>query len=83
VLSIAFVLAVVTSSVPRTVLFKIFSGLAHHISNTQLVPFISNMHTALWCLTAISIVGAFVALARPKQAKQPSVAEVEPQPQLT
>ena len=57
VLSIAFVLAVVTSSVPRTVLFKVFSGLAHHISNTQLTPFISNMHTALWCLTAVSILG--------------------------
>jgi hypothetical protein len=41
------------------------------------------MHTALWCLTAISIVGAFVALARPKQAKQPVVVEAEPQPQLT
>jgi EmrB/QacA subfamily drug resistance transporter len=83
VLSIAFVLAVITSAVPKTVLFKVFSGLANHISNTQLVPFLSNMHTALWCLTAISIVGAFVALARPKQAKQPVVVEAEPQPQLT
>jgi hypothetical protein len=74
---------VITSAVPKTVLFKVFSGLANHISNTQLVPFLSNMHTALWCLTAISILGAFVALARPKQAKQPVVVEAEPQPQLT
>ena len=50
VISIAFVLAVVTSSVPKTVLFKVFSGLANHISNAQLAPFIANMHTALWCL---------------------------------
>jgi hypothetical protein len=66
VMSIAFVLAVVTSSVPKTVLFKVFSGLANHISNSQLDPFISNMHTALWCLAAFSAVGVFVAAARPK-----------------
>jgi MFS family permease len=66
VISIAFVLAVVTSSVPKTVLFKVFSGLANHISNTQLDPFISNMHLALWCLAAVSLVGAVVAAARPK-----------------
>jgi len=66
VISIAFVIAVVTSAVPKTVLFKVFSGLANHISNAQLSPFIANMHTALWCLTAVSLVGAFVAAARPK-----------------
>ena len=55
VISIAFVLAVVTSAVPKTVLFKVFSGLANHISNTQLTPFLANMHTALWCLSAVSV----------------------------
>jgi EmrB/QacA subfamily drug resistance transporter len=69
VISIAFVLAVVTSSVPKTVLFKVFSGLANHISNAQLDPFISNMHLALWCLASISLVGAFVAAARPKHSQ--------------
>ena len=68
VISIAFVLAVVTSAVPKAVLFKVFSGLANHISNAQLHPFIANMHTALWCLAAISVVGALVAAARPKHA---------------
>ncbi len=72
VISIAFVIAVVTSSVPKTVLFKVFSGLANHISNAELTPFISNMHTALWCLSAISIVGAFVAAARPKHVQTPA-----------
>jgi EmrB/QacA subfamily drug resistance transporter len=66
VISIAFVLAVVTSAVPKTVLFKVFSGLANHISNAELQPFISNMHTALWTLAAVSVVGAFVAAARPR-----------------
>ncbi len=69
VLSIAFVLAVITSSVPKEVLFKVFSGLANHISTAQLNPFIANMHLALWCLAAISIVGAAVAAARPSHAQ--------------
>jgi EmrB/QacA subfamily drug resistance transporter len=69
VISIAFVLAVVTSSVPKSVLFAVFSGLANHISNAQLVPFMSNMHTALWCLAAISIVGAAISAARPAHVK--------------
>jgi EmrB/QacA subfamily drug resistance transporter len=77
VISIAFVLAVVTSSVPKDVLFKVFSGLANHISNAQLTPFIANMHTALWVLCGISILGAFVAAARPKHAGEP-VAAVKP-----
>jgi EmrB/QacA subfamily drug resistance transporter len=66
VISIAFVLAVVTSSVPKVVLFRVFSGLANHISNAQLDPFISNMHSALWTLAAVSVIGAFVAAARPR-----------------
>jgi MFS family permease len=66
VLSIAFVLAVVTSAVPKNVLLSVFSGLANHISVTQLQPFIGNMHTALWTLAAVSLLGAFVAAARPK-----------------
>ena len=67
VISIAFVLAVVTSAVPKNVLFKVFSGLANHISTAQLTPFIANMHTALWCLAAVSLVGAF-DLRGPAQA---------------
>jgi MFS family permease len=67
VISIAFVLAVVTSAVPKQVLFGVFSGLAKHISTAQLAPFISNMHTALWCLAGVSLVGAAISAARPKQ----------------
>jgi hypothetical protein len=66
VLSIAFVLAIVTSSVPKDVLFKIFSGVASGLSDAQLAPFIHNMHTALWVLAATSLVGAAVSLMRPK-----------------
>jgi EmrB/QacA subfamily drug resistance transporter len=69
VISIAFVLAVVTSSVPKHVLFAVFSGLANHISNAQLTPFISNMHIALWCLAGVSLVGAAISAARPKDIR--------------
>jgi EmrB/QacA subfamily drug resistance transporter len=81
VISIAFVLAVVTSAVPKDVLFKVFSGLAHHLTTAQLNPFISNMHTALWCLAAVSLVGAFISAARPKQVKaRASAPAAETQP---
>jgi hypothetical protein len=63
------VIAVVTSSVPKSVLFAVFSGLANHISDAQLIPFMANMHTALWCLAAISIVGAVISAARPAHVK--------------
>src|SRR3954467_912975 len=53
VISIAFVMAVVTAAIPKDVLFKIFSGLASGLSDAQLAPFIANMHTALWALAAV------------------------------
>jgi EmrB/QacA subfamily drug resistance transporter len=65
VLSIAFVLAIVTSAVPKATLFAIFSGLAKGLSQQKLDPFIANMHTALWVLTATSLLGALVCLLRP------------------
>jgi MFS family permease len=65
VISIAFVIAVVTAAVPRDVLFKIFSGLAQGLSEAKLDPFISNMHVALWVLAATSVAGAAVSLLRP------------------
>jgi EmrB/QacA subfamily drug resistance transporter len=68
VISIAFVLAIVTAAVPKPVLFKIFSGLASGLSDAQLEPFIHNMHTALWVLALTSLVGAGVSLLRPRHA---------------
>lgn len=65
VISIAFVIAVVTNAVPKDVLFKIFSGLASGLSPAQLDPFISHMHLALWCLAGVSLAGAIVSLMRP------------------
>jgi EmrB/QacA subfamily drug resistance transporter len=66
VISIAFVLAIVTAAVPEAVLFKIFSGLASGLTSAQLSPFVDNMHTALWVLAATSVLGAVVSLLRPR-----------------
>ncbi len=75
VISIAFVLAIVTASVPKTVLFKIFSGLASGLGSAQLDPFIHNMHVALWVLAITSLIGAGVSLLRPRHepARDPGV----------
>ena len=72
VLSIAFVLAIVTAAVPRPILFRIFSGLAHGLSDAKLAPFIDNMHVALWALAGSALLGAVVSLMRPahKAAEQ-------------
>ena len=64
-LSIAFVLAVVTSSIPKATLFAIFSGVTTGLSAAKLDPFIANMHAALWTLAAVSLLGTFVCLLRP------------------
>jgi hypothetical protein len=75
VLSIAFVMAVVTSGISPTVLFSIFSGLGTRISSGHMSAFLSNMHVALWCLAGFSLLGVFVSFARPKHVKQPVDAE--------
>jgi len=68
VLSIAFVMAIVTSAIPKATLFAVFSGLAKGLSPQKLEPFIANMHTALWVLAAVSLLGFAVCLMRPRQA---------------
>jgi MFS family permease len=70
VLSIAFVLAIVTSSVPKQTLFKIFSGVTTGLDDSKLAPFVGNMHTALWALAGISVLGAIVSLARPRHGAE-------------
>ncbi|HEY1537747.1 MAG TPA: MFS transporter [Solirubrobacteraceae bacterium] len=82
VLSIAFVLAVITNAVPRDVLLQIFSGLASGLSDARLAPFIHNMHTALWVLAITSVVGAIVCMMRPAHVSEPTelAAERPPRP---
>ncbi len=70
VLSIAFVLAIITAAVPKDVLFKIFSGITKGLSDAKLAPFIHNMHTALLVLAGTAVVGTFVSLMRPRQGQE-------------
>ena len=72
VISIAFVLAIITAAVPKQTLFQIFSGLASNLTEERLSPFIRNMHTALWVLAATSMIGAVVCLLRPAHVKEPA-----------
>jgi EmrB/QacA subfamily drug resistance transporter len=65
VLSIAFVMAIVTSAVPKATLFAIFSGVTKGLSASALAPFISNMHVALWVLAGVSLLGVLVCMLRP------------------
>ena len=78
VISIAFVLAIVTAAVPKDVLFKIFSGLASGLSSAKLDPFIHNMHAALWVLALTSFVGAVVSLLRPRHSPEAGAAQSQP-----
>ena len=71
VLSIAFVMAIITAAVPKDVLLKIFSGVTSGLDAQRLAPFIHNMHTALWVLAATSVIGAFVSLMRPRHVHAP------------
>ena len=75
VLSIAFVLAIVTSAIPKATLFAVFSGLTKGLSAQRLEPFIANMHVALWVLAATSLFGAFVCLLRPRHSSSERPAE--------
>jgi len=78
VISIAFLMAIITTAVPTNVLFKIFSGLTSGLSARQLEPFIANMHHALWVLAAVSLLGAVVSLMRPAHVSDvPSHAELQ------
>jgi MFS family permease len=69
VLSIAFVLAIITAAVPTKVLLSIFSGVSSGLSDAALQPFIHNMHLALWILAGTAVAGALVSLLRPATAK--------------
>jgi EmrB/QacA subfamily drug resistance transporter len=69
VLSIAFVMAIVTSAVPKATLFAIFSGVTKGLSAAALAPFIANMHVALWVLSGVSLLGVLVCMLRPAHVK--------------
>lgn len=80
VLSIAFVMAIVTSAIPKATLFAIFSGVTKGLDPAKLSPFIANMHSALWVLAAVSLLGMFVCLMRPRHVAAQAGAQVASEP---
>ena len=75
VISIAFVLAMVTAAVPQATCSSRSSPASRAASRpAQLDPFIHNMHTALGVLALTSVVGAAVSLLRPSHASRGAVA---------
>jgi EmrB/QacA subfamily drug resistance transporter len=71
VISISMMLAIVSSGIPKAVLFKIFSGVASGLPTSDVGAFIGNMHKALWALTAVSILGVVVTLLQPRSRSSP------------
>ena len=57
------------------------ASLGHHISTAELDPFIANMHTALWCLAGVSLLGAAISAARPKHVPVQPGSSIVPQPE--
>ena len=61
--------AMMSHFIPKTLLFKIFSGLASGLGPAKLDPFIANMHTALWVLTGVTVLGTLICLLRPSTSR--------------
>lgn len=62
--SIAFVLAIVTSSMPKSVMLKIFSGLTTGLPDSEVQPFINGIKLVLFTLGGISLVTVPLSLVR-------------------
>ncbi|MHB8719014.1 MAG: MFS transporter [Candidatus Dormibacteria bacterium] len=63
-ISIAFVLAIVTSSLPPAAMLRIFSGVTSGLAPAQVTPFIAGMRIALVVLGVVSLVSAPLSLLR-------------------
>ena len=63
-ISIAFVLAIVTSSLPKAAMLQIFSGVASGLPVAQVTPFIVGVRTALLVLGLVSLLSAPLSLLR-------------------
>ena len=76
--SIAFVLAIVTSSLPTAVMLKIFSGVTTGLSEAQVTPFINGVRGTLFVLAAISLLSAPLSLLRGREASRQQRTVVSP-----
>jgi EmrB/QacA subfamily drug resistance transporter len=72
--SIAFVLAIITSSLPKQVMLKIFSGVTTGLSDAQVSPFVNGVRGTLIVLAAISLLSAPLSLLRGGEQSRRSAA---------
>ena len=63
-ISIAFVLAIVTSSLPKAAMLRIFSGVASGLPLAEVSPFITGVRVALLILGVVSLLTAPLSLMR-------------------
>jgi EmrB/QacA subfamily drug resistance transporter len=68
--SIAFVLAIVTSSLPKQVMLKIFSGVTTGLTDAQVTPFINGARGTLFVLAGISLLSAPLSLLRGRESSR-------------
>jgi EmrB/QacA subfamily drug resistance transporter len=69
-LSIAFVLAIVTSSMPKSVMLKIFAGVTTGLPDSALQPFITGIKLALYTLGIISLLTVPLSLIRGEERRR-------------
>jgi MFS family permease len=67
VFSIAFALAIVASTLPKSVMFKIFAGVTSGVPDSVLTSFINGLHVSFWLMAAISVLAAIASALRGKE----------------
>lgn len=64
IFSIAFALAIVASTLPPPVMFKIFAGVTAGVPSSALVDFMNGLHLSFWVMTGITILAAIASSLR-------------------
>lgn len=64
IFSVAFALAIVASTLPPDVMFKIFAGVTAGVPSSALVDFMNGLHMSFWLMTGITILAAIASALR-------------------
>ncbi|MGH2516718.1 MAG: MFS transporter [Ktedonobacterales bacterium] len=64
VFSIAFALAIVASTLPKSVMFQIFAGVTAGVPDSVLASFMNGLHLSFWLMAGISVLAAIASALR-------------------
>ncbi|MGZ3716176.1 MAG: MFS transporter [Ktedonobacterales bacterium] len=64
IFSIAFALAIVASTLPPAVMFKIFAGVTSGVPSSALIDFMNGLHMSFWLMTGITVLAAIASALR-------------------